>query len=72
MRGTVKFWDDRRGFGFVTPDDGTKPDAVLHSTVMHWARMEFRHSRQRWRSSAGSRCRSAWPLNHSITGVHMG
>ena len=35
VRATVKWFNGTKGFGFVTPDDGT-PDAFLHSTVLQF------------------------------------
>ncbi|WP_448206125.1 cold-shock protein [Azospirillum sp. sgz302134] len=35
IRATVKWFNATKGFGFVTPDDGT-PDAFLHSTVLQF------------------------------------
>jgi CspA family cold shock protein len=34
--GTVKFYNDRRGFGFIQPDDGQK-DAFVHATALERA-----------------------------------
>jgi CspA family cold shock protein len=36
VSGTVKWFDQVRGFGFVTPDDGGQ-DVFLHSSVLHRA-----------------------------------
>ncbi|MGQ9369559.1 cold-shock protein [Azospirillum sp. ST 5-10] len=36
IRATVKWFNPTKGFGFVTPDDGS-PDAFLHSTVLQFA-----------------------------------
>lgn len=41
MQGQVKFFDDRRGYGFIRPEDGTE-DAFVHVTACEEAGIKLR------------------------------
>ncbi len=37
--GTVKFYNEMKGFGFIAPDDGSK-DVFVHATALERAGMQ--------------------------------
>ena len=38
INGTVKFYNDQKGYGFIRPDDGSK-DVFVHATALERAGM---------------------------------
>ncbi|MGI9386221.1 MAG: cold-shock protein [Methyloligellaceae bacterium] len=44
--GTVKFYNDHRGFGFIQPEDGSK-DVFVHATALERAGINGLHEGQK-------------------------
>ena len=44
--GTVKFYNNQKGFGFIQPDDGGK-DVFVHATALERAGMHSLHEGQK-------------------------
>ena len=44
--GTVKFYNDQKGFGFIQPDNGEK-DVFVHATALERAGMSALHEGQK-------------------------
>lgn len=44
--GTVKFFNDQKGFGFIAPDDGS-PDTFVHASAVERAGMHSLRENQR-------------------------
>ncbi|HJS06856.1 MAG TPA: cold-shock protein [Pirellulales bacterium] len=40
ITGTVKFYNDQKGFGFIQPDDGQK-DVFVHATALERAGIQI-------------------------------
>ena len=59
--GTVKFYNDQKGYGFIQPDDGSK-DVFVHASALERAGMiglsEARRSRSTFRKIAAQ---ANWP-----------
>jgi len=44
--GTVKFYNDQKGFGFIQPDNGSK-DVFVHATALERAGLRALHEGQK-------------------------
>jgi cold shock protein len=44
--GTVKFYNDQKGYGFIQPDDGSK-DVFVHATALERAGLRGLHEGQK-------------------------
>jgi CspA family cold shock protein len=44
--GTVKFYNDQKGFGFIQPEDGSK-DVFVHATALERAGLRGLHEGQK-------------------------
>ncbi len=45
-KGTVKFYNSQKGFGFIAPDDGSK-DVFVHATALERAGISILHEGQK-------------------------
>jgi CspA family cold shock protein len=46
IKGTVKFYNDQKGFGFIQPEDGSK-DIFVHATALERAGIRSLHEGQK-------------------------
>ena len=57
ISGTVKFYNDQKGFGFIQPDDGQK-DVFVHATALERAGIQGLREGQKVRFDAQNDPRS--------------
>jgi len=50
IKGTVKFYNDKKGFGFIQPDDGSK-DVFVHATALERAGIQMLYEATRFPST---------------------
>lgn len=46
MKGTVKWFNDQKGFGFITPEDGSKDLFVHHTSILAQGFKTLRENQQ--------------------------
>ncbi len=55
--GTVKFYNDQKGYGFIQPDDGNK-DVFVHATALERAGINGLHEGQKVKFDTATDSRS--------------
>ncbi|MEO6396034.1 MAG: cold-shock protein [Devosia sp.] len=66
--GTVKFYNDQKGFGFIQPDDGGK-DVFVHATALERAGMRGLNEGQKVSFDTAEDRRSGKVAVNTITAV---
>lgn len=69
MLGTVKFWNEKKGYGFIVPDDNDG-DVIVHSSVVlrHGASSLLENARIDFEFDYNNRGRFATNINEILVG----